>query len=95
MRLRRHQPTRDYMPRRLTEGKTKNEIIRCLKRYVAREIFHALQPPRPTAEIVAIRSICYQGPNLSNGVFQAPLLAWASHQLLPTDPSSPTQNTSR
>ena len=53
MRLRRHQPTRDYMARRLAEGRTKNEIIRCLKRYLAREIFHALQPPRPTAEIVA------------------------------------------
>ena len=50
-----------------------------------------LEPVRPSP----IRSICYQGPNLSNGVFQAPLLAWASHQLLPTDPSSPTQNTSR
>jgi transposase len=31
-----------------------NEIMRCLKRYIAREIFHALHPPsRPTAEIVA------------------------------------------
>jgi transposase len=53
VRLRRHQPTRDYIARRLAEGRTKNEIIRCLKRYLAREIFHALQPPRPTAEIVA------------------------------------------
>ena len=35
VRLRRHQPTRDYMARRLAEGKTKNEIIRCLKRYIA------------------------------------------------------------
>jgi transposase len=54
VRLRRHQPTRDYIARRLAEGKTKNEIMRCLKRYIAREIFHALHPPsRPTAEIVA------------------------------------------
>jgi hypothetical protein len=44
----------DYTARRLAEGKTKNEIMRCLKRYIAREIFHALHPPsRPTAEIVA------------------------------------------
>ena len=54
VRMRRHQPTRDYIARRLAEGKTKNEIMRCLKRYIAREIFHALHPPgRPTAEIVA------------------------------------------
>ena len=51
---RHERPTRDYIARRLAEGKTKNEIMRCLKRYIAREIFHALHPPsRPTAEIVA------------------------------------------
>jgi len=42
VRLRWHQPTKDYMARRLTEGKSKNEIIRCLKRYVAREVFAVL-----------------------------------------------------
>jgi transposase len=42
LRLRRHQPTRDYMERRLAEGKTKKEVIRCLKRYAAREIFALL-----------------------------------------------------
>jgi len=31
-----------YMNRRLAEGKTKRHIIRCLKRYVARETFRAL-----------------------------------------------------
>lgn len=31
-----------YMNRRLAEGKTKPEIIRCLKRYIARETFRAL-----------------------------------------------------
>jgi transposase len=53
VRLRRHQPTRDYMARRLAEGKTKNEVMRCLKRYLAREIFHALQPSRKATKIVA------------------------------------------
>jgi transposase len=54
VRLRRHQPTRDYLARRLAEGKSKNEIKRCLKRYIAREIFHALQTPgEQTAEPVA------------------------------------------
>ena len=38
-RMRGHQPTLDYVKRRTTEGKSKAEIIRCLKRYVAREIF--------------------------------------------------------
>ena len=42
VRLRWHQPTKDYMARRLTQGKSKNEIIRCLKRYVAREVFAVL-----------------------------------------------------
>jgi transposase len=36
--------TRDYMARRTEEGKTKREIIRCLKRYVAREIYRVLHP---------------------------------------------------
>ena len=34
--------TKDYMARRISEGKSKCEAIRCLKRYVAREIFLAL-----------------------------------------------------
>ena len=38
-RMRGHQPTLDYVKRRTAEGKSKAEIIRCLKRYVAREIF--------------------------------------------------------
>ena len=38
-RMRGHQPTLDYVKRRTAEGKSKPEIIRCLKRYVAREIF--------------------------------------------------------
>jgi transposase len=50
VRLRYHQPTRDYMSTRLAQGKTKKEIIRCLKRYVAREVFavlHQLQHDNP------------------------------------------------
>lgn len=44
VRLRWHEPTRAYAARRTAEGRTKKEIIRCLKRYVAREIFNALTP---------------------------------------------------
>jgi transposase len=43
VRLRWHQPTRDYLARRTAEGKTSKEITRCLKRYVAREIFAVLR----------------------------------------------------
>jgi transposase len=38
-RLGRDQHTRDYAERRTAEGKSNKEIIRCLKRYVAREVF--------------------------------------------------------
>ena len=38
VRMRHHQPTRNYVERRTTEGLTKREIIRCLKRYIAREV---------------------------------------------------------
>jgi transposase len=42
-RLGQHEPrTVAYMNRRLADGKSKPEIFRCLKRYVAREIYHAL-----------------------------------------------------
>lgn len=42
VRLRYHQQARDYAARRTTEGLSKPEIIRCQKRYLAREVFHAL-----------------------------------------------------
>jgi hypothetical protein len=34
-----------YLDRRTAEGKTRREAIRCLKRYLAREIYTLLQPP--------------------------------------------------
>jgi transposase len=42
VRLATDQDTRDYLQRRQNEGKTKSEAIRCLKRYIAREVFNAL-----------------------------------------------------
>ena len=49
VRMRAHQPTLDYVKRRTAEGKSKPEIIRCLKRFVAREIFGYLcRVPKPT-----------------------------------------------
>jgi transposase len=41
-RLANHEPTRAYAERRRTQGRTNRDIIRCLKRYIAREIHHIL-----------------------------------------------------
>lgn len=37
--------TREYVARRTAEGKSKWEIMRCLKRYIAREVYRVLVPP--------------------------------------------------
>jgi transposase len=37
-----HPPTRAYVERRTKEGRSKREIMRMLKRYVAREVYHHL-----------------------------------------------------
>jgi transposase len=37
------QRTKDYVARRTKEGKSKKDIIRCLKRYIAREVYRDLQ----------------------------------------------------
>ena len=37
--------TQAYMHRRTAEGMTKREVIRCLKRYVAREVYSIIQKP--------------------------------------------------
>ena len=38
VRMRLHRPTIDYVARRTAEGLSKRDIIRCLKRYLARQI---------------------------------------------------------
>ena len=43
-RQRYHQPTRDYTDRRRAQGKTDREIRRCLKRYIARQLYRQLEP---------------------------------------------------
>lgn len=42
VRLRWHPPTIAYVERRVAEGLSKKDIIRCLKRFVAREFYHLL-----------------------------------------------------
>jgi transposase len=39
-----HPATRAYVQRRTAEGLSKKEIIRCLKRYAAREVYPYLRP---------------------------------------------------
>ena len=46
-RARCHPETRDYIARKLTEGKTNRDAVRCLKRHLARRIWRLLQPPAP------------------------------------------------
>ena len=53
VRLRYDTPTKAYMSRRSGEGMSKIEVIRCLKRYVAREVFSALQNSAGIVQCVA------------------------------------------
>jgi transposase len=47
-RKRTHPPTKAYIQRRIQEGKTRREATRCLKRYLARNLYRLLEHP-PTA----------------------------------------------
>ena len=40
-----HPPTRAYVERRTKQGLSKLDIMRCLKRYIAREVYHHLTDP--------------------------------------------------
>jgi transposase len=46
-RLRCHPETKAYIARKRADGKSSTEAIRCLKRHLARRIWHLLQPPAP------------------------------------------------
>jgi hypothetical protein len=48
LRMRWDPATRDYVIRRTKDGLSKREIIRCLKRYIARQAYHAI-----TADLAA------------------------------------------
>ena len=45
--------TQAYMRRRTTEGMSKRDVIRCLKRYVVREVYSAIQNPAQILEKAA------------------------------------------
>src|ERR671912_698713 len=42
--------TQHYVARRTAEGKSKWEIMRCLKRYIAREVYRVLVPPTAASQ---------------------------------------------
>ena len=44
VRMSRDRRTKEYVARRTAEGKSRREIVRCLKRYVAREVYRVLVP---------------------------------------------------
>ncbi len=43
--MRWHEPTIAYVKKRTADGLSKKDIIRCLKRYVAREVYGLLPAP--------------------------------------------------
>mgnify|MGYP005990991745 CR=1 FL=1 len=47
-RMRDHEATKSYVAKRTAHGKSKREIIRCLKRYIVREIYRELCVPNDT-----------------------------------------------
>jgi transposase len=51
VRMRWHPPTIAYVKRRTAEGLSKKDIIRCLKRFVARELYHLLPEPSSASEL--------------------------------------------
>jgi transposase len=50
-----HPPTEAYFDRRRKEGKNDREILRCLKRYIAREVFRLLTSPGAIPSGAALR----------------------------------------
>ncbi|NUS91149.1 MAG: IS110 family transposase [Nocardia sp.] len=52
VRMRYDERTRAYVGRRTREGLSKKDIIRCLKRFIARDVYHALtNQPTPTRHL--------------------------------------------
>ena len=54
VRMARDRRTKRYVARRTAEGKSKREIMRCLKRYIAREVYRVLVsavPPSPHGKL--------------------------------------------
>lgn len=60
-----HAETREYLARRIAEGKTKREAMRCLKRYYARHLFRLLESnpaPADTGRSIAMAALSPAAP---------------------------------
>ena len=57
IRLRTDPRTIEYAQRRQAEGKTRKEIIRCLKRYIARQVYQLLTNPHQTPSGAHLRCL--------------------------------------
>jgi transposase len=55
VRMRCHPATRTYVERRTKQGLSKLDIMRCLKRYIAREVYHQLTSPPPTTPTACLK----------------------------------------
>jgi len=51
--MRFHEPTINYVARQTAGGKSKHDIIRCLKRYVIRKVYHLTKAKHTVHEIIA------------------------------------------
>lgn len=70
--------TKAYVAKRTLEGKGKREIMRCLKRYVARELYRQIMNPAPAPAIADLRPLRKQlGLTLQNAAEQ--LNQWPSY----------------
>jgi transposase len=56
VRMRFHQPTIDYVTRRTAEGMPKREIIRCIKRFLAREIYQRVMTDHRARAVVGLET---------------------------------------
>ncbi|MFM9432770.1 IS110 family transposase [Arthrobacter sp. MP_2.3] len=70
--------TKDYVAKRTADGKSKRETMRCLKRYVAREIFRQIFSPVAAPDITDLRTVRKQlGVTLQQAAEQ--LSQWPSN----------------
>ena len=88
VRLRHDPTTKNYANRRTQEGKTTKEIIRCLKRAIAREVYRALTQPPPT-DTTSTLAAHRKRHNLTQTDVAHALNTYPT----PTPPESPTSKT--
>ncbi len=69
--------TQAYVARRRAEGKSHREIVRCLKRYVAREVYHLLTDPPPVPNGAELR-VARNAAGISLATAAEALGTWAT-----------------